>query len=567
MRKSLFLLYIIIGWSCASQTTPTGGPKDEIPPKLINTNPKEGSINVRTNSIELDFNEAILLEKPKEQIIITPFEKDVEYTFRKNKVVLKFKNQLKDSTTYTFNFRESVKDLTEKNPAVDVTLAFSTGNYIDSLSISGVCYELLTGKYIPNVTVALQPATDTFNIFKHKTRIITKTDPETGKFKFTNLKPGKYQIYAFTDKNNNLLVESQSELYAYKKEFLNLTTDKDSIYLPLIKVDNRPIKLVNKRDVQNYYNLKFNKSFSEIKHITDAKNIFVNYTEKNTSLRIYNSGKEDSVLLRLIITDSVKQTLDTTFYAKFNHAYDSKRKEKFKSEFGKATYYSKGSNIYFNLTFNKPVKTINTDSLFIQYDSISRETINLKDIKIDTTLNTISITKELQQFKTVPQAISKNKSTDNKKKEEKPFLYIGKGSFISIDNDSITSKKTDLTILKEEDLAKIYIEPENENQIYQLLTTKGEVTKSTTGIKNKVFENTLPADYLLRVIQDLNNNGKWDPAIPEMQQEAEPIYYYFNDEGFPNFFVKANWDYGPLLIKPNLPVYKLGKEKKKPTNR
>ncbi|MCU0383199.1 MAG: hypothetical protein MUF68_03960 [Cyclobacteriaceae bacterium] len=325
--------------------------------------------------------------------------------------------------------------------------------------------------------------------------------------------------------------------------------------------------MVNKRDVQNYFNIKLNKPFSKVKHLTDAKNVFINYTEKNTSIRIYNSGKEDSVLIRLLITDSVKQTLDTTFYAKFNHAYDSKRKEKLKSDFGKATYFNKGRNLVFNLMLNKPVIKINTDSLFIQYDSISRETINSEDITFDSVSNSIYIHKELKLFKTETNTLTKQNSIDKKKKEEKPFLYVGKGSFISIDYDSISPKKIDLTILKEEDLAKVFIEPEKENHIFQLLTTKGEIAKSLTGRKNKVFDNTIPADYMLRVIHDLNNNGEWDPAIPALNQEAEPIYYYFNDEGLPNFFVKANWDYGPLLINYNLPVYKLSKEKKKATNR
>jgi hypothetical protein len=58
--------------SCARQSSPTGGPKDTIPPKLVNAIPRNESTNFKGQQIELEFSEMIIANNPKEQLIITP---------------------------------------------------------------------------------------------------------------------------------------------------------------------------------------------------------------------------------------------------------------------------------------------------------------------------------------------------------------------------------------------------------------------------------------------------------------------------------------------------------------
>jgi hypothetical protein len=52
-------------------------------------------------------------------------------------------------------------------------LAFSTGTYLDSLSIEGTAYDLLKNVDSKEATVALYQL-DTFDIFKHKPIYVTK---------------------------------------------------------------------------------------------------------------------------------------------------------------------------------------------------------------------------------------------------------------------------------------------------------------------------------------------------------------------------------------------------------
>ena len=53
------------------------------------------------------------------------------------KVEIEIKNKLRENSTFTFNFGSSIVDYNEGNPLPFLNYTFSTGNYIDSLKISG----------------------------------------------------------------------------------------------------------------------------------------------------------------------------------------------------------------------------------------------------------------------------------------------------------------------------------------------------------------------------------------------------------------------------------------------
>ena len=111
-----WLFYGLFVLGCARQTSPTGGPKDTIPPILNQSNPKNGQTNFNSQQIELSFDETIILNNPKDQIIITPdIRKEYDIDAKKNRVVIKLTSELQDTTTYAFNFREAIQDITEKN--------------------------------------------------------------------------------------------------------------------------------------------------------------------------------------------------------------------------------------------------------------------------------------------------------------------------------------------------------------------------------------------------------------------------------------------------------------------
>ncbi|MBA4054650.1 MAG: hypothetical protein C0490_08060, partial [Marivirga sp.] len=90
-----WLIYPLFILSCARQTTPTGGPKDSIPPSLTESNPTPGQTNYTRQAIDLTFDESIILNNPKEQIIITPdLGKEYKAEVKKNKISIEFEQEL-----------------------------------------------------------------------------------------------------------------------------------------------------------------------------------------------------------------------------------------------------------------------------------------------------------------------------------------------------------------------------------------------------------------------------------------------------------------------------------------
>ena len=121
MRKLIyFLISILLINGCAKRGSPTGGPKDSIPPVLVNANPKLNSTNFNEEEIRLTFDEWIQLDKVQDQLIISPPIDNSSYEIKPlsgvtKKVFIRFIDSLNSETTYTINFGNSIKDNNENN--------------------------------------------------------------------------------------------------------------------------------------------------------------------------------------------------------------------------------------------------------------------------------------------------------------------------------------------------------------------------------------------------------------------------------------------------------------------
>jgi hypothetical protein len=140
MRKVIFFssFISIILSGCAQFVPPTGGKKDITPPQLLSSYPENKALNSQTSFIQLEFDEPIDVNTLKQELSVSPeLEGGYDLKSKLTRVELKFNQKLRDSTTYTFNFKNGIKDLNEKNPAKNLRLVFSTGNKIDSLGLTG----------------------------------------------------------------------------------------------------------------------------------------------------------------------------------------------------------------------------------------------------------------------------------------------------------------------------------------------------------------------------------------------------------------------------------------------
>jgi hypothetical protein len=570
-----FWLILRLPIGCAKQTQPTGGPKDEKPPQLLATVPKNGSVNFKGTEVLLVFSEFIQLNKPKEEIIISPAVKETETIFRKDNVNLRFKEPLKDSTTYSINFREAVQDLTEKNSAKNLKLAFSTGPFLDSLSIAGSTFDLLTNKPLKDVTVAVHYLNDTFNIFKHKAEIFTKAD-EAGNFKIENLKATDFMIYAFYDKNKNLIVDSRSEKYGFLAKPISLKENQKGITVPLVSLDARALKLISARPYQNYFAIKANKSIDTYSIILENKQKPVMMRLQDPSyINLYQSfSLADSIASQLLLSDSVGNVIDTTLFVKFNEPSKDLKLDKFNTKIENSSILQKTNTIYASITLSKPLRLLTYDSILYKVDSANTFVFKPEEITYDTFKLLLQLTKKLPLIeekidtKTITQDQNIKTSlqkSDSKKNKILNQLYTGKGAFISIDNDSSSVMTEKTSTYKEEDLGIILVETKTKQSHYfiELLDSRGQAIKKVYNKSSDALTDLLPGEYALRLVIDLNNNQKWDAGNYLSNQEPEPIYYYYGETGDQTFSLKANWELGPLLINDEYRVNNLSKEKKK----
>jgi uncharacterized protein (DUF2141 family) len=559
LRHSYLAFYALFVLSCARQTTPTGGPRDTIPPTLLQAIPQQGTVNFKGKTIQLTFSEAVILNNPRDQIIITPdLGEPVNARVKKNQVIVELEKDLSPNTTYAINFRESVQDITEKNPAQNLKLAFSTGTYIDSLSIGGTVMDALTTKESKDATVALFQS-DTFNIFVYRPTYFTKADAK-GHFKIENLKPGNYYLYAFDDKNKNLVADSKTESYGFIQELLQLTDNIDSMRVPLVRLDSRPLVITGARPSGTFFNIKTAKNLDSYTiRANDAQPIISSFGEDFANIRVYNTfNGTDSVGVNFVATDSIQHTVDTTLYVKFQERVT--KPEPFQFEMQELQVIGAKGIIRGNLQFNKPVIAVNYDSIYYRLDSTTVIPFTDENIHWDSLRNKMYFQKTFDRnlipkpptgtTQQRPRANTITPGSDQKKSVSNEF-FLGAAAFISIEKDSSRRliEKSAPTKLEETGVLLVEVQTNAPHFFVQLLNKEYKVLASRRNAKKFNFEDLKPGDYLLRLVIDTDDNGKWDPGNFYDNRPAESISFYLNEKHIPIISLKANWELGPLLIK------------------
>jgi uncharacterized protein (DUF2141 family) len=377
------------------------------------------------------------------------------------------------------------------------------------------------------------------------------------------LKPGRYFIYGFNDKNKNLLTDSKTEPYAFLRDSIQLIKNALNIRLPFIYLDSRPLKLTSARPTNTYFNIKTAKNLTTFTLTTsEGEPPISSFGEDQTNIRIYNTlSNQDSVLTYLTARDSINNLIDTTLYVKFSDR--EAKPEPFDIQLNKFNVVGTKGIIQGQIKFTKPVRSINFDSLFYNIDSTQRISFDPRDLSWDSLHNILSLEKKFDKALLPKEPTANENMTSSRpiqkstpaKPGTKPsmdfHLYLGKGAFISVESDSSKKITERLAPLKFEDTGVLLIEIQTQAKhfLVQLLTKDFEVLSSKRDVKKFSFDDLKPGDYQLRLVIDENNDGKWNPGNFFLLEEPEPIIFYKNEKGVPLVNLKANWELGPLLIK------------------
>ncbi|MCA1760340.1 MAG: Ig-like domain-containing protein, partial [Bacteroidales bacterium] len=210
------LAWIVIISSCANPGMPVGGPQDSIPPVLIKTEPVYKSLNFKGKDVKLTFNEYIATENISEALVISPpmVKKPIIRTKSKT-LVIEFNEELKDSATYSLDFKNSIADNNEKNELENFRFSFSTGDVFDSLRVAGRLMNAFNQEPIDKGLVLIHKNLHDSAVYRVTPDYIAKTDEE-GLFMIDNIAPGKYHLFSIVDINNNLMYDEGAEEMAFE---------------------------------------------------------------------------------------------------------------------------------------------------------------------------------------------------------------------------------------------------------------------------------------------------------------------------------------------------------------
>lgn len=516
---------------CASMMSPTGGPKDSIPPGILTELPKNLTKNFTAKKIEIEFDEFVKLSNEYTEISVSPaMDNPPTYKVKKEKLFIEFQQKLEENTTYTINFGKAIVDVNESNILKNYSYVFSTGNEIDSLSISGNVISSLTKEKLKDVTVFILPLNQDTLFGKKRASIFNITDT-SGNFKLTNLREDNYKIYALLEQGGDRIYNSQTDEIGFLKTPIKLNKDTAGIILQVFK--EIPEKfLVKDRKIESdgRITMNFNKSLIDPSlTIIEPKDL-----DKNKTVEF--SATKDSAIIWLpeltfdslsIAIQSERKVLDTLklrrnkkdTYVQSLVVMDNISNSKIRP----------GTDLILKLT--SPIKSVQESQITLLEDSITVK--GLQIIKDTSSLRMYRIKYPWKLKKQYTLKIAENTFTDIIGTKSK--VYSRKFELDTEDNYGSIS--FNITIA---DTTKSYI--------IQWLNEKKEVIK-----ENSINKNTLlnyvrypTSKYYIRVIYDDNGNEEWDTGDVKKGIQPEKTWNYGKI-----ISLRPNWDLEENIIIPD----------------
>ncbi|MBB6463809.1 Ig-like domain-containing protein [Flammeovirga kamogawensis] len=561
---SIYILFTV--YACAVVSSPTGGPKDEIPPRFGASDPYNGQTNVDTTKLKvtLYFDEYIQEEKLKQNLIITPYKKTFRYKskFARNKVIINILDTLEQNTTYFFDFGKSVVDVTEKNPAKNVRFSFSTGDYLDSLEVTGQVRDLLTNEPIEGAIIALYDPYDSLDVNTDPPVYFSRTVKD-GLFILERFKPGYYNVYSVEDANDDYKFTLREEKVGFFSDSLLLDQNIDGVQLFVRDYDLVDLAFKNVKAESTDLLVKFNKFVVEYGIDFPTKNTYTDsifsMAEKGEIKLIYTGERdmEDSLQITGYAIDSIEQKIEfdtlIMFPSKSEVLAEEEKQTKKKgggllggaiNTIGSALGAEEEEEEIVRIKFDKilpkdndlipeetydvtlkfplPMKEMNIDSMYYVY---SEDTTRLDSILIDRemTFNFNKTELTIPGFE-VDSAFS---------------LIFNENAFVSVKEDSTNAKTVSFTIkqLDKYGIVEGEVKGSHDSFIVQLIDSKAEVVQEVKNERLFSFHYVKPGTYQLRVLIDENGDGEWFPGDFKTRIPPEPTAF------FPKKIkVEANWE-------------------------
>lgn len=579
MKKSIYLtlisIIILSIINCARVGSPVGGEKDILPPEIIESIPNNYSTNFSTDKIEIRLNEFIRFDNLQQKLVISPPLNEKPEIFVKGKSIIinMGKQKLKENTTYTFSFYDAIVDNNEGNAIKDYEFVFSTGSWLDSLSVNGIvlrAFDLEPEK--EGIEVLLYDLLDDTVPKTTPPLYIGKPDEE-GRFRINNIKSDTFRIFALKDGNRNHYFDQSGETFAFldssflveaSQEFFRDTTAKDTLAADTTEIDREEILpdvrlflfvedhsiqyLKNStRETREHLQMVFNKPLK-------SKKLEITPIDFSITDKWYI--KEDFIVgdtINLWLTDTIVSGLDlitlkldylkkdsTGNYIQFADTITLRYiPPSGKTGRGKQISVETKKTLLLTPSIRSNSQIVPNQKIVIE-SKTPVEIIDTSKIKLFLFEDSLKINTGYILGKDSLQ-IRKFRFSTEWQEAAKYQLFILPGAFTSIYNYNNDTLILDFNTRKLDYYGKIIVTLKEipDNMVIQLLDNKGEVKREKTGWKNSLVEFSFlhPGKYKLKAIYDRNKNGKWDTGNYEEKRQPEKVIFFKKE-----LDVRTNWD-------------------------
>jgi hypothetical protein len=598
--RLLFLSFLIVlSGSCAKISSPSGGLRDRIPPVVVKSVPLNGAKNFKGSRIEIMFDEYVVLDNITEKFMVSPpMKKKPRVLIRGKAVVIEFEEKLKDSTTYTFNFLDAIKDLNEGNILQNYQFVVATGQVIDSLSVTGNIYKA-NNLEVPEKTIALlyRELADSA-VEKHLPEYISRVDP-TGYFRINNIRPGTYRLFGLKDGDNSKNYNLPDEDFAFMDSTISITAEKNYIPPPPVVKDTVIIK---KKAVKNGAVIKDSTSTNKgVVKVAEpvllkgeyrlfqfaaqkkAHYLTTSKRDQNHHMLFVLSLPPDSMKFEFSIPDADSKSYftepsrnrDTLNVWLSDSSLYSRReirpilKYPFTDSLGITGYKQDTIPMLFAVPkpgrvpkVKKPVLGIETNiltgslkpgqTIVFKSKTPFREPDTSKIKLYETALTT----KQKVPYELVRDSLNSGKYYLNTKLVQgKKYLFVANtGSFSDIYNVSTDSVGVKFSIKDPDTYCKLTLDIKNYEggRIIQLLDKSEKLLGERYMTKDgkTAFPLLETGTYRVRVIYDKNGDGKWTTGDFSKHRQPEPVSYYPKElELRSGFEVEQSWDIGVKNFK------------------
>ncbi len=536
LKKSLGLLFfafmVMALWQCAKRGSPSGGPKDTTPPQLVRAEPENFTTNFKAKKIRLYFDELIKLEDVQNQLVVSPpFKNPATITpmgAPSKYIEVEIKDTLRENTTYTINFGQSIVDNNEKNPNSFLTYVFSTGDYLDSLTLTGAVSDAVNLKADEFISVMLYEMDSTYTdstVFKQPPLYITNTGDSLPFFELKNLKGGKYALFGLKDVNKNNMFDQSQDKIGFIADTITVPTD--SIYvLNLFREQlnykaSVPSMVAKNKIIFGYQGDYRDMVIESLTTLPDSVSTTLLKERDKDTLNYWLSPTELDSIIFTVQNDKV-EAIDTFTVKMRDLPMDSLKLST--SVTGKFNFEDK-----FSILANTPIVALDTSQVSLNVsDSIPMP----YTFVLDTLKNKVDFDFEVEpnqkySFSLLPGAIT---------------------DFFGMQNDTLDYNLSTGSFADYGNLRMIFGSDVTYPIVVQLTNEKGVVQREIVASEAQTFEfNHLnPGNYIARVIFDSNGNGKWDTGNYLKKQQPEKISYYPG-----TIEIRANWEKEETFILSN----------------